>query len=629
MGKETDEMPENANSAFEDNQEISLDEREEDFDQPVEDTPDEPSFMELYEQSLKTIHEGKVLNGEIVQIDKEYVLVDIGYKSEGQIRINEFINMEGELTAKVGDQVEVLLVRKENKEGRIILSKEKAAKVKVWDNVEEAYKNQNTIPGTITSRMKGGLCVDIGLQAFLPGSQADLRPVRDLDTLVGKEFEFKVVKFEKRQGNIVLSRRAALEAERKALREKTIEQLEKDAVLEGIVSNITRYGLFIDLGGIDGLVHVTDLSWSKVGNPSELYQIGDKITVKVLSFDKERERVSLGIKQLTPDPWSNAQEKYPAGTRITGRVETLKDYGAFVELEKGIEGLIHVSEMSWTRNIKHPSQVLNVGNDVEALVLSLDVSKKRISLSIKQIKPNPWDIISENYPVGAIIEGKIKNITDFGIFIGIDEGIDGLVHISDFSWSKKINHPAELYKKGDEIQAVILDIDRENERFSLGIKQLTPDPWDEIPEKYPRGTIVEGTVKSVTDFGIFVELEAGIEGLIHISQLPKGKSEKLLNEFKVDDEIQAQVVNVSQEDKKIGLSIRKLEENKEKQMHKSYGNNQKQATSNLGELLKEKMMTTETQAAEDSQETDLEEAADSSPDALIEPPDDSSADPQS
>jgi len=635
MEKGTNEMAENEFSVkenvyptFEDDQKIFSEEIVEDFNETEESIQDSDNFMELYEESLKSIHEGKVIKGEIVQIDKEFVLVDIGYKSEGQIRIAEFVNLEGQLTAKVGDKVDVLLVRKEDKDGRIILSKEKAARVKIWDDVEEAYKNHDTVRGKIISRVKGGLSVDIGVQAFLPGSQADMRPVRDLGTLVGAEHDFRVIKYEKRQGNIVLSRRAALEAERKALREKTLELLEKDAILEGIVRNITDYGLFIDLGGIDGLVHITDMSWGKIGHPSEIYQIGDKITVKILSFDKERERVSLGIKQLTPDPWSGAQDKYPVGTSITGRIERLKEYGAFVEVEEGMEGLIHISEMSWTRKTKHPSQILSVGNIVEAKVLSLDIAKKRISLSIKQLEPNPWDTIGENYPIGAIIEGKIKNITDFGIFIGIDEGIDGLVHISDISWTKKINHPSELYAKGDEVQAVILDIDKENERFSLGIKQLTPDPWNEIPEKYKPGTRVSGTVTNVTDFGLFVELEEGIEGLIHVSQLPKGKQDNPLEAFQVKDEIEAEVVNVSKEDKRIGLSIRKLKESSGKGIHESYVNNQKQATSNIGTLLKEKMMDSQSQALLDKQESELDEAVESESDIEIGPDDSSSEKPK-
>jgi small subunit ribosomal protein S1 len=560
-----------------------------------EDPQETDNFMQLYEESLKSIQEGEVVKGEIVQIDKEFVLVDIGYKSEGQIRISEFIDSEGNLTARVGDSVDVLLERREDEEGAILLSKEKAAKIKIWDQIKNIYETDGTIRGKIISRVKGGLSVDIGLQAFLPGSQVDLRPIRDMDALVGTEHDFKIVKYNKRRGNIVLSRRAILEAERAAIREDTLKLLEEDAVLEGTVKNITDYGLFIDLGGIDGLVHITDMSWGRVGHPSEMHQMGDKISVKVLSFDRERERVSLGIKQLAPDPWSEAEYKYPAGTKIQGRVVSLTDYGAFVEVEQGVEGLIHVSEMSWTRKIRHPSQILSVGEIVEAMVLNIDVAKKRISLGMKQVEPNPWDVIEEKYPVGTTIEGRIKNITDFGIFIGIDEGIDGLVHISDISWTRRIKHPSEVYKKGQEVQAVVLNIDKGNERFSLGIKQLTPDPWDEIPQKYKPGTRVTGTVTNVTDFGLFLELEEGIEGLVHISEIAAERRGNPLSRFQVDDVIQAKVLNVSREDKKIGLSVRKIEESSEKEILKNYIDNPKEATSNLGELLREEMMQLERQ----------------------------------
>jgi len=559
-------------------------------DESAEDLQDSDSFMRMYEESLKSIQEGEVVSGEIVQVDKEYVLVDIGYKSEGQIPIREFTDADGQLTAKVGDRIEVLLERREDDEGAIKLSKEKAAKIKVWDKIREIYENDKTVKGTIVSRVKGGLSVDIGLQAFLPGSQVDLRPIRDMDALVGTEHEFKIVKYNKRRGNIVLSRRALLEAERAAMKEKTLKIIEEGAVLRGVVKNITDYGLFIDLGGIDGLVHITDMSWGRVGHPSEMHQTGDEIDVKVLSFDKERERVSLGIKQLAPDPWSQVEDKYPIGTKITGRVVSLTDYGAFVEVEQGVEGLIHVSEMSWTRKVRHPSQLLSIGDTVDAIVLNMDVNRKRISLGMKQVAPNPWDIIEEKYPVGTTIEGKIKNITDFGAFIGIDEGIDGLVHISDMSWTKRIKHPSELYKKGNEVRAVVLNIDKENERFSLGIKQLTSDPWDDIPIKYKPGTRVTGTVTNVTDFGLFLELEEGIEGLVHVSEISSDKKGNPLSRFQIDDVIQAKVINVSRDEKKIGLSIRKLEETSEKDIFRSYLNNKQEATSNLGELLREEMM---------------------------------------
>ncbi len=595
MGKSEEESLEDLHA--EDSQSvIESAEESEEAEESVEDAQDSDSFMRLYEESLKSIKEGEVVAGEIVQVDKEYVLVDIGYKSEGQINIREFIDDEGNLAANVGDKIEVLLERREDDEGVIRLSKEKAAKIKVWDKIREIYENDGTVKGTILSRVKGGLSVDIGLQAFLPGSQVDLRPIRDMDSLVGMEHEFKIVKYNKRRGNIVLSRRAILEAERGALKDKTLEIIEEGAVLRGIVKNITDYGLFIDLGGIDGLVHITDMSWGRVGHPSEMHKAGDDIEVKVLSFDKERERVSLGIKQLVPDPWSQVEKEYPIGTRITGRVVSLTDYGAFIEVEQGVEGLIHVSEMSWTRKVRHPSQLLSIGDMIEAIVLNMDISRKRISLGMKQVAPNPWDVIEEKYPVGTTIEGKIKNITDFGAFIGIDEGIDGLVHISDISWTKRIRHPSEVYKKGQEVRAVVLNIDRNNERFSLGIKQLAPDPWDEIPVKFKPGTRVTGTVTNVTDFGLFLELEEGIEGLVHVSEISSDKKGNPLSRFQIDDVIQAKVINVSSEEKKIGLSIRKLDETSEKDIARSYLNSKQEATSNLGELLREEMMNFEDQS---------------------------------
>lgn len=590
---ETTETP------FEEEMETAIEGNGVDADEAAEADQDRNEFMELYEESLKSIQEGEVVKGEIVQVDKEYVLVDIGYKSEGQISIHEFRDDEGNIAAKVGDKVEVLLERREDDEGTIKLSKEKAEKIKIWDKIKEVYEANGTIVGQIISRVKGGLAVDVGLQAFLPGSQIDLRPVRDMDALVGTEHEFEIVKYNKRRGNIVLSRRSILEARRMALREETIKDLEEGAVLDGTVKNITDYGLFIDLGGIDGLVHITDMSWGRVGHPSEVHKYGDKIKVKVLNFDKERERVSLGIKQLATDPWNDAEENYPIGTRIKGRVVSLTDYGAFVQVEEGVEGLIHVSEMSWTRKIRHPSQILSVGDMVDAMVLNIDAAKKRISLGMKQVEPNPWDIIEEKYPIGTTIEGKIKNMTDFGVFIGIDEGIDGLVHISDISWTKRIKHPSEIYKKGQEIQAVVLNIDMKNERFSLGVKQLTADPWSEIPEKYRPGTRVTGTVTNVTDFGLFLELEEGIEGLVHVSEIASDKRGNPLSRFQVDDVIQAKVLTVSREEKKIGLSIKKLDEGSEKEALRSYMDNSGEATSNLGDLLREEMTNLEQQTLSD------------------------------
>lgn len=563
------------------------------------------NFMELYEESLKSIQEGGVVRGEIVHVDKEFVLIDIGYKSEGQIPIGEFIDGDGRVTARVGDKVDVLLERREDDEGIIILSKEKAAKIKIWDDIKEIYEKGDTIKGRIVARVKGGMSVDIGLPAFLPGSQISLKPIKDFDSFIGTVQDFKILKYNKRRSNIVLSRRAILESERVSMREKTLDHLKVGAVMDGTVKNITEYGLFIDLGGIDGLLHITDMSWGRVGHPSELCKVGDPITVKVLNYDDQMGRVSLGLKQLKPDPWLKAHEKYPVGTRVKGRVVSLADYGAFVEVEEGIEGLIHVSEMSWTRKIRHPSQIVKVGAEVEAVVMNIDTANKRISLGLKQTQTNPWDVIGERYPVGTTIEGRIKNITDFGVFIGIDEGIDGLVHISDISWTKRIRHPSELYKKGQVVQAVVLNIDKASERFSLGIKQLGKDPWDEVPYKYKPGTRITGTVTNITDFGIFVELEEGIEGLIHVSELSKEKGGNPLSRFNVDDVIQAKVINVSRGDKKIGLSIKRLEESDERDIYKSYLDGRNGATSNLGEILKKEMLGRDTQSPSDDKASEV------------------------
>jgi small subunit ribosomal protein S1 len=567
---------------------------------------DQEQLEQLYEQSFRTFQEGEVARGTIVSIENDYVVVDIGYKSEGQISVNEFMDPDGNMAAEVGQQVDVLLERAEDEDGTIILSREKAAKIKVWDEISRVYNDDGVINGTIVGRVKGGMSVDIGVPAFLPGSQVDLRPVRNLDALIGKSFDFKILKFNKKRSNIVLSRRALLEKEREEKKSETLKVLEEGRVMEGVVKNITDYGVFVDLGGIDGLLHITDMSWGRVGHPSEMFNISDEITVKVLSFDRERERVSLGLKQLKSDPWTDASEKFPVGTKVSGKVVSLADYGAFVEVEEGVEGLIHVSEMSWTRKVRHPSKVVNVGDTVEAVVLNINPEQKRISLGMKQVEPNPWDVIAEKYPVGTTIEGRVKNITDFGIFIGIDEGIDGLVHISDISWTKRIKHPGELYKKGDEVQAVVLNIDRENERFSLGIKQLESDPWDEIPHKYQVGTKVSGTVTNVTDFGVFVELEEGVEGLVHVSEISHEKIKTPVGMFNVDDTITAKVVSVSRRERKIGLSLRRLDEETDRASYSEYLNTTQAATSNLGEQLKQ-VLDRQTDDGEDTGSTGSEE----------------------
>ena len=544
----------------------------------------EESFEELlkdYEQGGFELKRNDVVEGTIVQVNPDSVVVDVGYKSEGVISLREFADEKGEINVKVGDVYDVLFGGGESDSGLIVLSKEKADRQKIWNSLEE----DAVVEGRILSRIKGGLSVDIGVNAFLPGSQVDLRPVRNLDKVIGQTFDFKIIKLNKRRGNIVLSRRVLLETERESHRSDTLKTLEEGQVVEGIVKNLTDYGAFIDLGGIDGLLHITDMSWGRVKHPSDILAVGDKINVKVLKFDKEKERVSLGLKQIAPDPWLDVASKYPIEGRVTGKVVSLTDYGAFIELEEGVEGLIHVSEMSWTKRVKHPNKVLSIGDDVESVVLALDTDNRRISLGLKQVEPNPWDVIGEKFPIGTIIEGQVKNITDFGIFVGVDEGIDGLVHISDLSWTKRIKHPSEAYKKGDLVKAVVLNIDRENERFSLGLKQLSIDPWETVPTRYARGTIVKGKVTSITDFGIFIELEEGIEGLIHVSELSKEKIDSPKDFTEVGAELEAGVLQVDTVDRKIALSIKNLDVQKEKAQVNEFMGAQKTATSNLGDLL--------------------------------------------
>ncbi|MGA2731421.1 MAG: 30S ribosomal protein S1 [Syntrophobacteraceae bacterium] len=554
--------------------------------EPEEETD---SMHDLYEQSFRNIQEGEVIRGRIVQVSDDFVMVDIGYKSEGQISIHEFKDELGVVQAGIGDEIDVLLEFHDDDDGTIHLSKEKAAKIKVWDDISRIYSEDGMIEGKIIAKVKGGLAVDIGVQAFLPGSQVDLRPVRNLESLIGHTFPFKVLKYNKKRRNVVLSRRALLEKEREQMKSFTLATLQDNKEVDGIVKNITDYGVFVDLGGIDGLLHITDMSWGRVGHPSEMFQIGDKIKVKILSFDRDSERVSLGLKQLVDDPWTKAEEKYPVETKVRGKVVSLTDYGAFVEIEEGVEGLIHVSEMSWTKKIRHPSKILSVGDEVEAVVLSINPENKRISLGMKQLESNPWDVIAQKYPVGTTIAGKIKNITDFGIFIGIDEGIDGLVHISDISWTKRVKHPSEIFRKNQEVQAIVLNIDKDNERFSLGIKQLESDPWESIPQRYPMGSVVSGPITNVTDFGLFVELEEGIEGLVHVSEISKDKIKSPVGQFKPGDKIAAKVINISPKDRKIGLSVKKVDEHDERSNYDEYLNTSKAATSNFGELLKEEL----------------------------------------
>ena len=499
---------------------------------------------------------GDVVKGSVISIQQDWVVVDITYKSEGVVNVNEFKTYDGSLTVKEGDEVEVYIQKLENDNGMVVLSKDKADMLRAWNDISRAAESEEIVEGLVIAKVKGGLSVDIGVKAFLPGSQIDLRPVRNLDGYIGQKLKFKVIKFNKKRGNIVLSRRVLLEEERESMRAETLDQLAEGSVVKGIVKNITDYGAFIDLGGMDGLLHITDMSWGRVKHPSELIKVAEEIEVKVLKFDNEKERVSLGLKQLTTDPWEEVKAKYPPGTKLRGEIVNMADYGAFVDLGDGIEGLIHVSEMSWTKRVKHPSQLVKVGDEVDVVVLEIDASNRRISLGMKQLETNPWDELKAAYPPGTIIEGEVKSVTDFGVFVGVEEGIDGLVHISDFSWTKRVNHPSEVYKKGDKLKVVVLGVDVENERFSLGVKQLEADPWSNVESVYPIGSQIDVTVSKIADFGVFVNLTEDIEGLIHISELSTNRVDKPEDVVSVGDSIKAEVITIDQDARKIGLSAK-------------------------------------------------------------------------
>jgi len=552
------------------------------------------SFAELFATSERAMKEGEVVRGTVLGIDGENVHVDVGFKSEGLIPLWELMDDNGNVLVKPGDILDVLIEEVEDADGRIALSKEKADRLKIWDEISRAFEADESVEGHIVSRVKGGLSVDIGVKAFLPGSQVDLRPVRNLESLIGNRLAFKIIKFNKRRGNIVLSRRALLETERARQRTETLTTLEVGQIVDGVIKNLTDYGAFIDLGGIDGLLHVTDMSWGRVNHPSEIFQVGDQIKVKVLKFDPESERVSLGLKQIQPDPWVDAAHKYPIGKRVRGKVVSLADYGAFLELEAGIEGLVHVSEMSWTKRVKHPSKVVTAGDMVEAIVLDIDEVSRKISLGMKQIEPNPWSLIEEKYPVSTQVRGVVRNITNFGLFIGLEEGIDGLVHVSDISWTEQIKHPGEKFKKGDELDAIVLKIDKENEKFSLGIKQLTPNPWDDIQRTYPLGTEIEGEVTSVTDFGAFVRLEGGIEGLIYTSELSPEPVEKPADVVNPGDRVKALVTRIDPGEQKISLSIKAVHDQQQRQALSELAAQQSRTQrSTLGDLLAEKLRKAE------------------------------------
>ncbi len=540
------------------------------------------AMASLYEQTFQNFEEGSVIEGTVISVKKDKIVVDIGYKSEGIISTEEFSPQE--LAAlSPGTRLPVYIEEREDSEGNLILSKEKADKMKVWEDLEKIFNEEAIVEGKIISRIKGGMMVDIGVKAFLPGSQIDLHPIRDPEQLIGKSFPMKIIKINQRRGNVVVSRRLLLEESRDQRRQRTLANLTEGQLVHGTVKNITDYGAFVDLGGIDGLLHITDMSWGRIGHPSEIFMVGDRVEVMVLKYDRETGRVSLGLKQKSADPWMGVAAKYPASTRIKGRVVSLTDYGAFIELEPGVEGLVHVSEMTWSHEVRHPSKIVSVGAQVDAQVLNVDEGARKISLGMKQVAPNPWDLVETKYPVGTKIEGKVKSLTDFGAFIGLDEGVDGLIHISDMSWTKHVKHPSEILKKGQPVVVVVLKIDKEKERLSLGYKQLTPDPWEhEIPAMHQVGNPTRGKVTKLTDFGIFVELDGGVEGLIHVSETGLDSATRMEDRFKVGENVDAKIIKVDRDERKIALSLREHHRDSERQQMQDFHANQGKVDQSLG-----------------------------------------------
>jgi len=571
-------------------QDSSKDSQEEPYDEDDElykyDEDDE-ELSEAYDETLRKFEEGEIVKGVVIKIDRDEVMVDVGYKSEGYIPLSEFgTNPDGTPKVKVGDVVDVYLLRKEDQDGLVVLSKEIADQKIVWDRIAEAYERNEVIQGKITKRIKGGLKVEIdNVKAFLPASQVELRPVQNFDRYIGKTLDMKVIKLSKRRRNIVLSRRVILEEEREAKRQATLSTLEVGQIREGIVKNITQFGAFIDLGGVDGLLHKSDMSWGRVNHPSEVVAVGDKIEVMVLAIDSEASKISLGMKQKSQDPWLNAEEKYPIDSVVSGKVVSIVDYGAFVELEPGVEGLIHVSEMSWTRRVQHPSKILKKGDVIQAKVLDVDSSKQKISLGLKQLQSNPWEVLASKYPIGSKIIGKVRNLTDFGAFVEIEEGIDGLIHVSDLSWAKRAMNPSDLLKEGQEVEAVILSIDPEKQRVSLGLKQIEPDPWIQVPEKYAIGSIVKGKIVNITNFGAFAKLEEGVEGLIHISELDEKHVDNPSEVVSIGDELELKVISLDPEERRIGLSLKEAKGEQERTEVIQYREETKDERTTLADLL--------------------------------------------
>ena len=528
----------------------------EEEDEPRASSEDFGSILDQFEQEQSTLQEGEVVRGTVVGITERGVVIDFGYKSEGIVNQNEFME-NGQLAVKPGDEVDVLVKNMETGEGFPVLSRADAVRLRAWDDLEKAFENDTPVKGRVIERIKGGLRVDVdGIPAFLPGSQVDVRPVRNLDSLRGREIEAKVIKLNRKRSNIVLSRKAILEERDAGRKGDTLDQIEEDIIVEGQIKNLTDYGAFVDLGGLDGLLHVTDMSWGRLQNPGEMFKVGDSVQVKVLRFDRGRERVSLGYKQLLPDPWETIEERFPLGTRMTGKIASVTDYGAFVELEPGVEGLVHVSEMSWSKRVKHPSKIVNPGDTVEVEVLGVDPKARRISLGMKQVQANPWQTLGDRYHVGARVQGRVRNLTDFGAFIEIEDGVDGLVHVSDISWSRRIKHPGEVLKKGQPVDAVITSIDPENRRMSLSIKELEPNAWNDFVVTHKPGDLVKGKIARFASFGAFVELGDNLEGLCHISELSEDRVNKPEDVVELGQEMEFRILRIDAENKKIGLSAR-------------------------------------------------------------------------
>ena len=545
---------------------------------------DYEALLEAYDTSFTNLSEGEVVPGTVLKLTPSHAVIDVGFKSEGLVSLAEFREKDGSIQIKPGDSVDVLLESTESSEGGVVLSREKAEQMKIWDDIERAYQDQSVVTGRVIERIKGGFAVDIGVRGFLPGSQVDIHPVRHPQNLRDETLRLRVIKVNKRRGNIVLSRKAILEEEYFKQKEETLRSLEEGAVTKGIVKNITDYGAFVDLGGIDGLLHITDMSWGRVNHPADLFKVGDELEVKVLKFDRLEEKVSLGYKQLTDDPWLSVSTRYPRNSRVQTAVVSLTDYGAFVELESGVEGLIHISEMTWNRRVKHPSKLLSVGDEIEAVILDVDPQARRISLGMKQTEPNPWDLVGERYAINSVVTGTVRNLTDFGAFIEVEEGVEGLVHISDLSWTKKVKHPSELLKKGDEVSAVVLTVDAENQRLSLGIKQLEPDKWEEFFSQQQVGDVASGKIVRLTTFGAFVELAEGVEGLCHVSEFDSQRIENPETHFEVGQELDFKVIKLNLLERKIGLSVKALKEDVPEQEAAGWSYKPEVATTSIGEI---------------------------------------------